>query len=186
MKRLLIFVITIFIFTVCAAPSLSKHLSYIIIETSKPDIKKPIWSKEFARFADHLKFKESSGDWKKTNEIGCLGWFQFQVTTLESLGIYGITTAKFIADPDIFPPELQEQAFIALVRVNSAALKKYEGYIGQTIKGVLITMSGLLAATHLGGIMGVGRFLTTPDSNPTDKFGSSIKCYLTEFQGYDI
>lgn len=174
-----------------------KHKSYALSKIQKwvdekksktiiiPEMKKAAWGKEFTRFANHLKQKESSGDWTITNKIGCMGWFQFQVTTLEKLGFYGITVAKFKANPEIFPPALQEAAFTALVRSNKIALKQYESYIGETIKGVLITSSGLLAAIHLGGIVGIQRFFSS-DDNPTDKNGTSIKDYLAEFAGYTI
>jgi hypothetical protein len=184
-KKIVILTILIFIFHLCSAPNLSDILKesqkkYVISE-----MKRWAWEKEFNRWKEDLGFKESGGDWTKYNKIGCIGTYQFRVATLECLGFKGITFNKFKTNPEIFSPELQEEALRALIRANELALKQFEQYIGQTIGGVLITRSGLLAAAHLGGIGGVKKFLEN-NKNPLDSNGTSIGDYLQKFHRYNI
>ena len=115
-----------------------------------------------------------------------MGLYQFKQSTLERLGFYGITPEEFEKNPNIFPIELQEEALKALIKTNATDLKEiFNDYIGQTIKGVKITKSGLLAAAHLAGVGGVEKFLKE-DKNPKDKNGTSVACYLKKFENYNI
>jgi len=184
-KKIVILTILIFIFNLCTAPNLSDKLKENHKKFAISEIKRWEWEKEFDRWKKDLGFKESSRDWTIYNEIGCIGTYQFQVATLEFLGYSGITFEKFKTNPEIFPAELQEEVLRALISYNERALKQFEQYIGQTIRGVLITQSGLLAAAHLGGIGGVKSFLIN-NKNPHDMFGTSVSDYLQKFQGYNI
>jgi hypothetical protein len=184
-KRIIILTILIFIFKLCTAPNLSDTLKENHKQFALFEIKRWESEKEFNRWKKDLGFKESSGEWTIYNKIGCIGTYQFRIATLEYLGYYGITFEKFKTNPEIFPPELQEEAFRSLISFNELALKQFEQYIGQTIRGVLITRSGLLAAAHLGGIGGVKSFLNNK-KNMKDMNGTSISDYLLKFQGYNF
>ena len=184
-KKIVILTILIFIFKLCTAPNLSDEIKENNKKFVISEMKRWEWEKEFNRWKKDLGFKESSGEWTIYNKIGCIGTYQFQVATLEYLGYSGITFEKFKTNPEIFPAELQEEALRALISYNGLALKQFEQYIGQTIRGVLITRSGLLAAAHLGGIGGVKSFLIN-NKNSQDMYGTSIRDYLQLFQGYNI
>ncbi|HUX57121.1 MAG TPA: hypothetical protein VMV77_09110 [Bacteroidales bacterium] len=138
-------------------------------------------------FTDHLGLKESNNQWKAINQIGCMGTWQIAPGTLRHFGYGYITPQSFRQNPDLFPEELQYQILLALLKSNEIALKDYFFYVGQTIKGVEITKSGLLAASHLGGTGSVKKFLLTMGAvNKKDVNGTSIKHYLKEFGGYEL
>ena len=114
-----------------------------------------------------------------------MGKYQFTTATLELLGYHGITPERFRSDPTVFPEVMQERALRDLIAHNLHYLSKFTQYIGQVVNGVRITRAGLIAASHLGGIGGVQRFLTS-GHNACDMNGSSIQKYLKEFQGYSV
>jgi len=53
------------------------------------------------------------------------------------------------------------------------------------IAGIQITLSGLVAGAHLGGIGGIRKFLAS-GSGPKDVSGTSVKSYIKRFVGYDL
>ena len=63
----------------------------------------------------------------------------------------------------------------------------YEHFIGDTIKGVIITKSGMIAASHLGGAGSLQKFLNSNGMvNKRDILGTSIYDYLKKFSSYDL
>jgi len=74
-----------------------------------------------------------------------------------------------------------------LIRVNLIHLTDYEHFIGDSINGILITKSGLIAASHLGGAGSVQKFLDSRGIiNKKDVLGTSIIDYLKKFRSYDL
>ena len=140
---------------------------------------------QFRLFIEHLGLIESSNQWRVINSIGCMGKYQFTTATLELLGYHGITPERFRADPAVFPEQMQERALKDLIAHNLHYLSKFTQYIGQVVNGVRITRAGLIAASHLGGVGGVQRFLTS-GHNATDLNGSSVQKYLQEFSQYSV
>ena len=150
-------------------------------------VEKINYYKQFDLFVAHLATKESNNRWQVINQIGCMGKWQISPGTLRQMGYGHITPQRFRLNPDIFPEELQHEILLALLKSNEMALKDYFFYCGQTIKGVEITKSGILAAAHLGGAGGVKRFLLTMGGvNRQDVNGTSIKDYLREFSCYGL
>lgn len=142
---------------------------------------------EFDRFINDLGFRESSNNWQAINCIGCFGEWQFAESTIHYLGYKHVTLRKFRKDPDIFPRELQRKALESLIKVNLVLLKDYESFIGDTIKGVIVTRSGMLAASHLGGARSVQIFLASEGRiERKDVLGTSVKDYMKRFSFYDI
>jgi hypothetical protein len=81
-------------------------------------------------------------------------------------------------------------------RVNSALgaqgqsvnnyLGKHKTFIdGEVSKTITITLSGILAGTHLRGPYGVANLLLN-NQVPHDEFGTSILRYMEEYSGYNI
>ena len=98
-----------------------------------------------------------------------------------------MTLKKFRKNPEVFPPELQRKALESLIKVNMALLKDYEQYIGQTINGVLVTRSGMIAGAHLGGAKSVRLFLTSGGKlDKKDTLGTAVSNYMKKFSFYDI
>jgi hypothetical protein len=130
--------------------------------------------------------RESANDWKIINSTGHMGLFQFSKATLKRLG-YNITPERFRKNPDIFPAEIQYQAFCELLELNEIDLLPCFRYIGSTIGGIEVTKSGLLAGCHLGGLEAVKLFLITGGRiDREDCNGTQISDYVREFGKYKI
>ncbi len=141
----------------------------------------PFLGKSFLGFCYDLGFIESSGNYRAVNRLGYLGKYQFGRSTLKWVGVYN--TSRFLNSP-----LLQEKAFKALISKNKWVLRDYiDKFNGQTINGVKITESGLLAAAHLGGAGNVIKFL---DSKGTEVFKDAnqipITRYMKRFVDYDV
>ncbi|MCF6349449.1 MAG: peptidoglycan-binding protein LysM [Flavobacteriaceae bacterium] len=140
----------------------------------------PFLGKSFVGFKEALAFKESRGDYNCVNTLGYLGKYQFGKTTLQRFKIHN--TRGFLKDA-----ALQEDAFIALCSVNKWILRKdIKRKVGKKINGILITESGILAASHLAGAGNVKKYLRSNGlNNFGDAYGSNIEYYLNKFAGYD-
>ncbi len=136
--------------------------------------------KSYFAFKEALGFKESGGDYKIINDFGYMGKYQFGRGTLKMIGI---------RDANLFlnTPDLQEAAFYANASRNKWILRKdIERFENQTINGVKITESGMLAAAHLAGAGNVKKYLRSGGTNSfRDGFGTSIKHYFKKFGDYD-
>ena len=142
---------------------------------------------EFNRFINDLGRRESGNNWLSVNCIGCFGEWQFAESTVHYLGYKHVTLKKFKNDPGVFPPELQRKALESLIKVNLVLLKNYFDYIGDTIMGVEITKSGMIAASHLGGAQSVRMFLASNGRiDKEDVLGTSVRDYMKKFSFYDI
>jgi hypothetical protein len=132
---------------------------------------------------DSLNYKRGN-PYKKVNGIGALGAYQFMPATLRWLGYKG-TIKYFLSNP-----ALQTQYMLKLINHNRLVLSKKSyrygitptNYIGRTIKGVEITMSGLIAASHLSGAGGVQKFFAI-GHNAKDRNGTTTAHYLNKFKG---
>jgi hypothetical protein len=140
----------------------------------------PLVGKTFIGFREAIGFKESRGKYNCVNTLGYLGKYQFGRSTLKRFKIYN--TRGFLKDA-----KLQEDAFIALCSVNKWILRKdIKRKVGKKINGILITESGILAASHLAGAGNVKKYLRSRGANNfTDAYGSNIEHYLKKFAGYD-
>ncbi len=140
----------------------------------------PLSGKSFTGYKEALAFKESQGKYHLVNSLGYMGKYQFGSTALKAIGIEN--SENFLQNP-----ALQEKAFITLLSVNKAILKKeIKKFSGKTINGIKITESGILAAAHLGGAGSVKKFFFSKGQQiKRDAFGTSIVNYLQKFGDYD-
>jgi hypothetical protein len=131
-------------------------------------------------FKEALAFKESRGRYQVVNSLGYLGKYQFGISTLKLLGIYD--TANFL-----LCPELQEKAFMANLKRNKWVLRRdIKRFVGQEIKGTIVTESGILAAAHLAGPGSVKRYLRSQGTiGFKDAFGTDIASYIEKFAAFD-
>jgi hypothetical protein len=142
---------------------------------------------EFERFITDLGRRESGNNWLCINKYGYFGEWQFAESTVQYLGFKQVTLRKFKKDPEIFPPELQRRALESLIKVNMVLMKDYESFIGETMNGVIITKSGMIAAAHLGGARSVKLFLTSNGRlDRKDALGTAVGNYMKKFSFYDI
>jgi hypothetical protein len=177
MRKLLLIMVYLLFYKMLMAPE------YPILFITKSE---PIY-KGFQHYADDLGWWESRNNPDMVNSIGCFAEHQWKESTLAYLGYKDVTLKRFLDDPGIFPRERQLEALMALIDTNKVRLEPYKFYIGHTIKGVIITKSGLLAACHLGGFESVKLFLKSNGKiNKHDRFGTSIKDYIKLFEGYRL
>ena len=186
-KKIFLGILFFFVSAICIAPAIDFRLNLSKFKLISAEVDRKYHDMEFSRFINDLGYKESKNNWLSVNRIGCFGEWQFAESTLRYLGFRKITLRKFRVNPYIFPRELQIRALEALIRVNLYYLADYEHYIGYSIKGVVISKSGVVAASHLGGAGSLKKFLNSKGRiNKKDIFGTSVSDYLGKFSGYDI
>ena len=149
------------------------------------------------QFYEALGFKESSSNPNATNNEGAIGKYQILQSTLKELG-YNITLEEFKKNPNMFPETLQTEALNKKILKDLKVLQKqwfrkdssninYLSLIGDTINGIPITLSGLVASCHIGGVMGTIKFIDSLGKyNPGDTNRSTIGSYMKEFSGYNL
>jgi hypothetical protein len=187
LKKIFLSILFFSVSLICIAPGTDFRMKLASIREMSAEIDIQNHEMEFYRFINDLGYSESGNNWLSVNRIGCFGEWQFAESTLKYLGFRKITLRKFKADPSIFPRDIQIGALKALIRVNLIYLKGYEHYIGHSVRGILITKSGMIAAAHLGGAGSLMKFLDSRGRvNHEDLFGTSISDYLKSFSSYDI
>ncbi len=187
MRKVFLTFLFVFIFHVCSAPNIDFRLGMTKFKSLSAIMAEKYHESELSRFINDLGYSESGNNWLSVNQIGCFGEWQFDESTLQFLGFRKITLKKFMANPQIFPRELQLKALKALIRVNLLILMDYDRYIGTSVDGVVITKSGMIAASHLGGAGSLQKFLISNGRiNKRDVLGTSISDYLKKFESYNL
>jgi hypothetical protein len=131
-------------------------------------------------FLQAIGHKESGNNYNVVNTYGYMGKYQFGASTLKGLG-FKVTKEEFLNNP-----ALQEEAMQALLEHNRKKLKRQiEKYCGETIHGVYITESGILAAAHLAGQGNVKKFFRK-GYEFKDGYGTSMTSYMEKFSGYQL
>jgi len=170
--RKLILIVIMFISPTLVAPTVPVEDVEII--KTEPTIS------EHDQFLNDIGFRESGNRYTIVNEFGYMGKYQFGKATLRTLKI------KVTKDAFLNSPDLQEYAMEQNLIYNKKKLLKYiKLYEGETVHGILITESGILAAAHLAGPGSVRKFFRR-GSEFKDGFGTSMTSYLKEFSGYNL
>ena len=157
-----------------------KEISIIQPELEVTKIKLSV-IKNHTKFLDDIGFRESSNNYRAVNQFGYLGKYQFGRKTLNSLGFEDISNREFLENESI-----QEEAMYALLNHNKRILRRQiQKYHGETIHGVYITESGILAAAHLAGAGNVRKFFRK-GYEFKDGNGTKMTSYLILFSGYKL
>lgn len=187
MRKIILSIILISISHISGAPNIDFRLGLLKFRSRCEYVLFKYHESEFSRFINDLGYRESGNNWKCINRIGCFGEWQFDESTLKYLGYKWVTLRRFRKDPEVFPREMQLKALRTLIRVNLVLLTDSYHFIGDSIGGVRITKSGMIAASHLGGAGSLQQFLNTGGSiNNRDVLGTSIRDYLKKFRNYDL
>ena len=159
----------------------TKELQLVKVQPLKIETKSfGVSLKGHKAFLGEIGHKESSNNYQAVNRLGYMGRYQFGKKTLKSIGI-NVTKQEFLSNP-----ALQEEAMERLLEANYKSLKRFiDKYEGQTLHGVEVTKSGVLAAAHLGGAGAVRRWFRK-GSNFKDANGTSITYYMKRFSGYKL
>lgn len=135
---------------------------------------------ELQRFLHDIGHRESGNRYDITNTWGYMGRYQFGKSTLKGLG-FNVTKQQFLNNP-----HLQDSAMMALLNHNKEKLQTYiDIFDGQTVNGMYVSESGILAAAHLGGQGSVKRYFKNGKIF-SDAYGTKITSYMKQFSGYDI
>ena len=133
------------------------------------------------KFLDEVGFRESSNNYKAVNQFGYLGKYQFGRKTLNAIGFKDISNYEFLSNPKI-----QEEAMLVLLQKNKHTLRReIKKYVGETVNGIYITESGILAAAHLGGAGNVRKFFRK-GYEFEDGNGTKMTSYMIRFSGYNL
>lgn len=161
----------------------------VMLAEKKVDLKTTLDSTTFKK---KIAMRESGDRYHVSNDRGCLGKYQFEKRTLTYLGFTEEDIKVFLTSP-----HLQEKAMDLLIKEHYRQLKVRGSleYIGKVIQQDTITLSGLLAASHLLGTAAVNDYLISGGSmreyskklkngrnlkiRKRDAYGTSIKEYLT-------
>ena len=137
--------------------------------------------KNHNQFLEDLGMRESSGNYKAVNQYGYLGKYQFGRKTLNALGFDNVTNREFLENPSI-----QEEAMFALLLHNKKILRRtIKKYHNDTINGIHITESGILAAAHLAGPGNVKKFFRK-GYEFRDGNGTKMTSYMVQFSNYKL
>lgn len=151
-------------------------------------------SKGLYDFLVDLGQRESSSNYEIKNNLGFMGRWQFGKPRLYDLGLSldgwhpkdqpqkrNISWIEFKKDT-----LLQDMVMLKHVRdLKYRILKNPREYkIGEVVNGIEITLSGLVAGSHLKGIGGVQQFLKGQDNE--DAYGTKISEYIDKFGDYNL
>jgi serralysin len=155
-------------------------------------------------FLNALGFSESSNRYNFVSDHGYAGKYQLSEVALRMIGYYGDDGTAAIDWKDAWTgkngiaslsdwlsnPAIQDKAAGEWFSYLWTSEFRYEGvqkYVGQTINGINVTESGLLAAAHLVGSDAVAAYLDSGGSNISkDPNGTTVENYLSKFAGYDV
>lgn len=157
----------------------------------------------YADFLAAVAQRESSMNPNAVNRLGYVGLFQMGTMAMTDAGYYtpngtrnnswqgswtgkgGVTSLSQLESN----PDLQIQAVNAYYQRVEGYISSYglNQYVGQTIDGVLVTQSGLVAGAHLVGIGELQRYLNSGGAYvPKDGNGVPITQYIQQFAGYSL
>ena len=151
-----------------------------VIQPELKVVKLPI-VKNHSSFLNAVGYRESTNNYKAVNQFGYLGKYQFGRKTLNAIGLDSVSNREFLANPNI-----QEEAMSILLKKNRHTLRReIRKYVGDTINGIYITESGILAAAHLAGAGNVKKFFRR-GYEFKDGNGTKMTSYMIMFANYDL
>ena len=141
---------------------------------------------DLAKFMSRLAKLESDNDSHAVNKYGHMGKYQFDISTLSSIGIQ-TTPDEFLNNP-----ALQDSALIVYLKENKRSLSSViKDFTNTTYNGIRITKSGVLAAAHFAGPIGVLSYFYPDDprwskGHRMDANGATVQLYLQKFANYNL
>jgi hypothetical protein len=194
------------------SPVINSASDYLAYQAAKEEIKNQQNKKGYCDFLEDFSSTESGGTYNIRDQYtgDYLGKYQVGYQALMDTGyvIYDLTLGPLPKDTDVIWTEKSADLGVISVddflnnvgNIQEIAIadihKKTWGYlenngatdyVGQTINGIYITNSGLLAAALSLGASGIKNELDNNNiNNATDGAGNSVSYYFNKFQDYDI
>ena len=141
---------------------------------------------DMSAYREALIASESSGDVSAENPSGAVGLTQAMPDTLEDFkdetGLE-FTPEQYANSRDL---QTQFQDWYEQKTINYIMDQGLDRYIGETIKGVPITMSSMLGMAHLGGDYGMRKFLETGGRYDPDDGYTKLSDYGRKFANMSI
>ena len=141
---------------------------------------------DMSAYREALIASESSGDVGAENPSGAVGLTQAMPDTLEDFkdetGLE-FTPEQYANSRDL---QTQFQDWYEQKTINYIMDQGLDRYIGETIKGVPITMSSMLGMAHLGGDYGMRKFLETGGRYDPDDGYTKLSDYGRKFANMSI
>jgi len=164
-----------------------------------PSPSEPQPQNDYESFRAALRQSESSGNYQVVNSLGYMGAYQFGMARLCDFGLTKRKPGTTGWTNDCFewiPPHTREEFLNSpamqddIFKKHVIGLMKYikqnfSQYFNQTVGGIVVTLSGLVAGAHIGGYGGLKKFLEA-GQNPTDAYGGSVAGYIRKFAGYNL
>jgi hypothetical protein len=157
-------------------------------------VTRPKWD----AFCEELGELESGNRYDIVNSYGYLGRYQFGLARLTDFGLCvrkpgtkgwantkfqwanGFSQQQFLRNK-----ELQDRVFEAHIHRHKRRIEeKYKHLVGQKIRGVQVTIAGMLACFHLVGEGGFQKLLRGSESS--DAFGTNALTYMRIFQKHTV
>ncbi len=150
--------------------------------------------KNYNNFIHDLGARESGDKYDCENAFGFLGRWQFGKPriydagySLDNYSPKGMEKKRLISKKYFLDNTLGIQDQIMSWHVYNLAdtiSKRYSEFLGKTINGIEITLSGCVAGAHLKGLGGLKQFLNGKDN--VDALGTACSEYVRKFAGYEL
>lgn len=190
MRRTLIIIFLSLISLYAGAPVISDEIKIDNVKTFLENERIKNNLAELNRFLNDIGKRESGNNWKTYNTYGYIGRFQFGKSALKCLGYDNITFDEFKENPNIFTEDTQIYLMLMLMRLNHTRHRfdnLIEIYSNKQLYGNKITISGLLAGSHIGGGTGLKNLIIYGDEmDKSDAYGTRISDYVIGFSNYDF
>ncbi|GEM_PF-2953274 len=176
-------------------------------EPADPVEPEPLPSPSFEDYLAALALRESSGNPNAENSLGYLGLYQTGEIALIDVDWYRETPPDETRRNDWAGAWLSraqtngtnsKATYLGNVPAQNAAIRRYydkvwiyikyyglNDYEGETVNGIVITRSGLLAGWHLLGGGLIDYLESGGADTPADGYGTTIEEYISTFGGYD-
>lgn len=145
-------------------------------------------------FLNSLANSESNGNYDTVNEYGYLGKYQMGKDALIDIGYMdkngnftgknGINSQQdFLNNPEVQEQAIREYTYKQWQSIRECAIT----HNGETINGIKLTISGMLAGAHLVGRTELKKYIESNGTYiPTDANRKSIEDYLRDHGGYNV
>jgi Protein of unknown function (DUF3262)/Transglycosylase SLT domain len=152
-------------------------------------------SGDYTNYLRAIAQRESAQNPNAVNQFGYLGLYQMGCPALRDTGYMnancqwtgrdGITTnQQFLANPNVQTAAINLYNQLQWGYIRNLGLDRF---VGQTVGGIPVTQSGLIAGAHLVGVGNLQNWLNSGGASvPRDGNGVPITQYVSQFCGYNI